>query len=324
MSHEVESLAYVGAVPWHGLGEDVTGMDHTPAEMAKAAGVDWRVEKNPIYQRVVRADGSEVFSKIPRTYTLSRSSDSRSLSIVGEMYHPIQNLEAIDFLTKFVSAGHMKMNTVGSLRGGRQIWALASIDRDFDLPGNDAVKGYVLISVPHMLGHGITIKHTSVRVVCMNTITQALRDSGSSFRMPHVRAFDDGMRSIAEHTLGLSKDRSDAFEAQARLLASKAADPAQVKEFVMRVFDRKTKPGDKIENSTRPARIAYSAIDSQPGAHMKSSEGTWWGALNAVTYTVDYLLGRDRDTALTSAWFGGRANTKTAALRLATQYAEAA
>jgi phage/plasmid-like protein (TIGR03299 family) len=322
MAHKVESIAYAGARPWHGLGKDVTGQDLTPIAMAKVAGIDWFVEKAPIYQKSVSDDGTESFVEIPRTYSLRRSSDGSSLSIVGEMYHPIQNLEAIDFLTKFVEAGHMKMETIGSLCRGRLIWALASIDRDFVLAGDDKVRGFVLISIPHMHGHGITIKHTSVRVVCWNTISSALRQSGSAFRMPHLKAFDDSAKVLAARTLGLAEERSTSFEDVARKLSETKADPDKVLEFIVRTFDRKAKTATKkIEDAVRPARVAFSALDTQPGAKLESSDGTWWGALNAVTYTVDHLLGRDRDAALNAAWFGGRANTKLRALELASEYA---
>ena len=45
MAHEVETMAYAGAVPWHGLGFKVND-DLSPQEMMQAAKCDWRVEKN--------------------------------------------------------------------------------------------------------------------------------------------------------------------------------------------------------------------------------------------------------------------------------------
>ena len=54
------------------------------------------------------------------------------------------------------------------------------------------------------------------------------------------------------------------------------------------------------------------------------SEGTWWSALNAVTYYYDHKAGRERDTSLRSAWFGSRAAKKRQALTLAVEYAKAA
>ena len=48
MSHEVETMAYAGEVPWHGLGVPVSN-DLTPTMMMEKAGLDWRVEEVPTY-----------------------------------------------------------------------------------------------------------------------------------------------------------------------------------------------------------------------------------------------------------------------------------
>lgn len=42
MSHLIESMAYVGDVPWHGLGNQLTA--HQPIETwLTEAGMDWRI-----------------------------------------------------------------------------------------------------------------------------------------------------------------------------------------------------------------------------------------------------------------------------------------
>ena len=47
MAHQVETMAYAGEVPWHGLGVKVID-DLTPEQMMQKAGVDWSVEKQDI------------------------------------------------------------------------------------------------------------------------------------------------------------------------------------------------------------------------------------------------------------------------------------
>ena len=42
MAHMVETMAYAGKVPWHGLGEKVEDT-LTPEEMLVKAGLDWSV-----------------------------------------------------------------------------------------------------------------------------------------------------------------------------------------------------------------------------------------------------------------------------------------
>ena len=60
MAHEIEiingraQMAYVGEVPWHGLGTSVPA-DLTPAQMLEAAGLDWTVEKVPAFATVAGA-----------------------------------------------------------------------------------------------------------------------------------------------------------------------------------------------------------------------------------------------------------------------------
>ena len=77
------------------------------------------------------------------------------------------------------------------------------------------------------------------------------------------------------------------------------------------------------EFQSAPSKV-YEALEQQPGANLKSSKGTWWGAMNAVTFVVDHKWGHDRDAAMHNAWFGGRASLKTRAMTKAIEYAEAA
>ena len=48
MSAAVETMAYAGEVPWHGLGVKVDDT-MTPEEMLEAADLDWTVSKRPAY-----------------------------------------------------------------------------------------------------------------------------------------------------------------------------------------------------------------------------------------------------------------------------------
>jgi len=48
MAHLVETMAYAGETPWHGLGVPVIA-DLTPAQMLEKAGLDWTVHKVPAY-----------------------------------------------------------------------------------------------------------------------------------------------------------------------------------------------------------------------------------------------------------------------------------
>lgn len=328
MAHLVETMAYANETPWHGLGVQVSdALD--PQQMIEAAGLDWTVSRRSLF--TTQEPGPNQVQATLRTDdwgVLVRNSDNKILGPCGKNYIPMQNADVFTFFDRFVKAGHMKMETAGSLDGGRQIWGLASIQKGFSLPGQDDVNGYLLLNQPHVWGKSLTIMFTPIRVVCNNTLTMALNASSQStakFTMPHVREWGSEIIQRAETALGIATHQLDAFKTTAELLARTSYQEKQVTEYIAKLFNPAlVAENDEItrDQFTRTADEVYNCIHTQPGATL--SEGSWWSALNAVTYFVDHKAGRNRDASLTSAWFGPRAALKRKALNLAVEYAEAA
>ncbi len=318
MAHAIETTAWTGEKPWHGLGVEVDP-DLKAHEMMKAAGLGWKVNKLQTFLK----DGSEV----PDNFALVRDSDNKVLSTCGGMYKPVQNAEAFDFFKRFVDAGHMTMETAGSLHDGKFIWGLAKIGEGFTLGKADRVEGYILMCQPHKAGHALVIQFTPIRVVCWNTLTMALgsklRGQGSqTFRMPHVRQFDDSAKKLAEETLGISQGQIREFKLAAELLSKRSLKDGQELEYFQKVFKpSETRPPVDAEKITKPVELCLDAMETGPGSKLKSSKGTLWGAFNAVTFVVDHRLGNVRSAALQEAWFGRRAEIKRSALEVAIQMA---
>ena len=79
----------------------------------------------------------------------------------------------------------------------------------------------------------------------------------------------------------------------------------------------------KVQNDlTKTAKEALDVLYTQPGANF--GEGSWWQALNSVTYLTDHKMGRSADSRLTSSWFGVNQARKVKAINKAIEYAEAA
>ena len=223
MAHEVESMAYAGQVPWHGLGNQV-GDEMTPEEMMIAADLNWTVSKRPAYtiEEPTWKDGVGLLS-CPDDHFVVRDSDKKILSHCGNDYVPFQNEEVMSFFKKFVSNSTMKMHTAGSLKDGKEIWGLAKLDASFTLAGGDRVEGFLLINSPHVSGKALTIKFTPVRVVCNNTLTYAINTASNrgTFRILHLQMFDDEIKRAAEEALGISAEAIDLYKEQAEFLSSK-------------------------------------------------------------------------------------------------------
>lgn len=312
MVDAVETMAWVAEKPWHGLGVEVPA-SITPEALLVKAGLDWQVQKRALYYKI--GDSRKV---IKDRFGLVRSSDDSLLSLCGPRYQPVQNSQVMDFFQKFVEAGHMKMNTAGSLLDGKFIWALAEVGDSFTLAGSDKVKGYLLMMSPHEAGRAMVIQHTSVRVVCWNTLNAALgaglRGKAGAFRFGHVRKFDDEAKRQAEEALGLSHEHLKQFKENAeRLQGVKVTEEAAVEYFV-KVFKVDK---DKAKRESPAVKKATLALTHAPGQQLDGTLGTAWGALNAVTYVVDHQLGRSRDKVLRDSWLGYRGETKRRALELA-------
>jgi phage/plasmid-like protein (TIGR03299 family) len=325
MAHELEmladntaSMAYVGDLPWHGLGVKVAA-DLTPEQMMQAANLDWEVEKTPLYTRF---KGDQV--RISDKYALTRSSDGRVLDVVGDGWNPVQNREAFQFFNDFVAAGDMEMHTAGSLKEGRNVWALAKINESFDILGGDQVDGYLLFSNPHQYGKTVEVRFTPIRVVCNNTLTMALNQNSakvnSMVRLNHRSVFDgDAVKEV----LGVSKEKLAKYKEMAQFLSTKRYTNENIVEYFNRVFPMTSgAKADEGKLASRAANTAFEVLDDQPGAEF--GRGTWWSAFNAVTYTTDHLLGRSADTRMQSAWFGSNQKRKIDAANLAMEMAEVA
>lgn len=343
MSHAIEiidgvaSCAYAGQKPWHGLGFEVSN-DLTPNEMLKAAHLDWRVNLKPLYfdQRV---DGKSTRIKLPSTKALVRDSDNKVLTVVSHVWNPVQNEDAFEFFTEMVQDGGMEMNTAGSLLGGKKVWALAKIKDSFDLRVNgkktrDSVEGYLLLTNPHEYGHSLDARFTAIRVVCNNTHSLAMRGSSNAVALNHRKVFD---AERLKELLGIGHAGMDEYRQAAEFLATKRYTDETVTAYLNKVFpftgktDRVMDQVKAIEaqavgaaqdQMSRTARVCRDILETQPGADF--APGTWWNALNAVTFVTDHVMGHNNDSRVTSAWYGHNRARKDRALQTAVEFANAA
>jgi len=318
MAHQVETMAYAGQVPWHGLGVPVSN-DLTPVQMMEKAGLDWKVQEVETfieYNNKKMATGQKA---------LVRETDGRILTTVGENWNPVQNETAFEFFSDFVMSGDMEMNTAGSLRDGQMVWALAKVKDSFELFGGDKVDSYLLFSNPHQYGKAIDVRFTPIRVVCNNTLSLSLgMKSEQSVKVGHRVEFDS---VEVKKALGVATEKLANYKEAAQFLGNKRFTQDSYIEYLNTVFprtaDKRTQgKGLSVHTLSRNAKAAYDVLESQPGAEY--AEGSWWQAFNSITYITDHVQGRNEDNRLYSSWFGGNQLRKTNALKTAIEFAEAA
>ena len=193
MAANVETMFYTREKPWHGLGIRVTEAPSSE-EALRLAGLDWQVKQEPVY-----TDTGEV---IPGYKANIRDRDRRALGVVTDRYKIIQNQEAFAFTDALLGKG-VRYETAGSLQGGRRVWLLARLPKEYIISG-EQVSPYLVFSNTHDGSGAVKVALTPVRVVCCNTLNLALDTAKRSWSMIHTGNIRDKLQE-AEDTLFMAE-----------------------------------------------------------------------------------------------------------------------
>ena len=312
MSHLVETMAYVNATPWHGLGNQLPPSQ--PLEVwQRSAGMDWSIKESDVLYSV--ADVSINVRPCVGSKVLYRSDSLAPLSVVSERYKVVQPREVLEFYRDLVSAGGFELETAGVLKGGKKLWALAKTGQETVLKGGDRVKAYLLLATSCDGTLATTAQFTSVRVVCNNTLQMAVGGRSGAVKVPHSTKFDP---AAVKRELGIGLSVWDAFLVGMRAMSERSVSHAEATRFLTDVLgDPSTSLSDQINQKAIQSVQALFA-GAGKGAGLESADGTAWGILNAVTEYVDHeRRSRSQDYRLDSAWFGNGAAIKGRALERA-------
>lgn len=299
-------MAFANELPWHGLGNRVDSKS-TVDQMLKAAGLNWKVN---LHQCKIEVGGK--LRDVTGKFALVRETDNRVLTMVGPNWKPLQNKDALEFFREYTEVGGATLETAGSLRGGKIVWGLAKLAAGFKLPGGDQVNGYLLLISPHEVGHKISARTTTVRVVCANTMALALRShSQAYFAQNHLKDFDVEQ---AKATIGIANEEMVTAAAKAKKLQKLKMSEMEHLQVLARHFqpemaetkaDVRKLMDDPTLLNKKLAEVLV-CLNKAPGA----APGNAWGTLNAVTYWTDHMVGRSVDARMTNAWLGPNAKLK--------------
>jgi phage/plasmid-like protein (TIGR03299 family) len=300
MPAAVDTMAYAGETPWHGLGTKIPSTASVD-EVLVAAGLDWAAKLAPVF---FTPEGATE----PRTTgdrALYRGDTGAVLDTVGAQYVPVQNSEVLEFFRAYVDAGAAEMETAGALLGGRWIWALAKLKDGYKVGKGDEVEGRVLLANPHLYGKGLRVKLTETRVVCWNTFTAALAGAGAEVKLWHNRPFDDDVRQVAAERLDLARATLKQQAAEARQLAKTKLTDAAALALAAELLGGDPKQKDVAEQPKHVRRVMALFQGEGKGAALPSAAGTAWGLFNAVTQFTDWEYGKTQDARVARSWLGG-------------------
>ncbi|QKL55752.1 DUF932 domain-containing protein [Ralstonia solanacearum] len=308
--HLVQTMAYVGQQPWHGLGNKLAPKQSLEA-WAEHAGMNWTIESSEV-RFVTGAGNIGAIHAFPDQKVLYRSDTKAPLSVVSARYNVVQPREVLEFYRDLTDVGGFELETAGVLKNGKKLWALAKTGQTGMLKGKDKVDGYLLLATACDGTLATTAQFTSIRVVCNNTMQIALGDGTGAVKVSHRSEFD---AQAVKRQLGIAVSSWDAFMARTKALAERKVTDAVAEALFRRVLtypSTATNERDTLAVNERAIKAVGQLYGGRgKGADLASASGTAWGLLNSVTEYVDHhRRARSDDHRLDAAWFGAGAALK--------------
>lgn len=314
MAHLVESMAYVGDVPWHQLGHALPA--HQPIDVwAEKAGMNWQILDSPVCFMTERAGALGSIKTFSDQKVLYRSDTQEALSVVSDRYQVVQPMEVLEFYRDLTEVSGYELETAGVLKGGRKFWALARTNKETVLKGSDRVCGYLLLATSCDGTLATTATPTTIRVVCNNTLTIAVDGATSAIKVPHRTSFDP---HAVKKQLGIAVSQWDSFMYRMRTLSERKVKSHEAMNYFLRVLcnvDTRQDADPRLINERALKKVQSMYDGNGRGAELAAAKGTAWGLLCSITEYVDHeKRARSDEYRMDSAWFGPGAAIKQRAL----------
>jgi hypothetical protein len=286
MSHEIlDNLCWynpaseIHGVPWHNIGEPVTGLT---VDYLRTTAINRTIAVVPVYG----ANGE------PTGLYATRDDAGRYLASVSRDYAIAQPGEGLLGAASYLVNEHgAEVSCAAILRDGqREFLSLALPDSAFDVRENDSIKRYLNICNGHDGKLAWCFGDSAIRAVCANTVGAWLAE-GTASKVRHKGDIRSGMASV----LSAFTKRTRELSESCKRLAERSITSAECTDYIEAVTGeseadaREPKRGrpslasrvwNLADDVTRQRGIKLSGVAGLPA--------TAWDALNLVTQVISH------------------------------------
>lgn len=319
MAHEFESGMFVRIPAWHELGLVLEHDPDTP-EQFQCSGLDWTVRKESL---LYNFNGNMQKSS---HYGVIRESDGQFLGVCKDRYTLFQNSEQFDWCDPLVKSGLYKWESAGSLKQGQTCWALLNSGESEIIKG-DKSKHYLLITWSHDGSKSVMIRPTSIRVVCNNTLTQAVREDGKRDRVKHTMSMKMRLEDVRQY-YEQQQEYFNQEKTQFIKMLNTRLTPDMKSSYINTMSDYIY--GTEQANSKRSQTIRLNfhnnlstMIDSKASGQLDLGiQNTLYGAFQATSEYLEHYMSQKGDKEGYSILFGSRGKQIDFAKSLAISYSD--
>jgi phage/plasmid-like protein (TIGR03299 family) len=316
--------------PWKANGVTVDA-NASLEEWQKAAKLDYQVIACPSL-----FDFNGEIRKVPNRVQLVRSDTGVSLSeMSGNNYKIRQPSEILEFFRNLVDGEQLKMKVVGSMQEGRKIFALAErIGSEVEIGKGtgDILRQNVFLIESFDGSHATKAKPKAERLFCLNQIEtpfSGYANKGDVVKRKHSQEWE--IQGVQMEMAAMDKAFASFVEN-----ANNMTQVKMTEDMVLRYFSKLYAPEafenpdnwrkskyflDREEVTTNKRNVVADLMnvleDSLGHAVAGSTEGTLYGALNAVTFYHDHEARTKGNKRFESAMIGAGNRAKDSAYALA-------
>ncbi len=313
---------------WHGLGQIVQDYP-TSAEAIRHAGLDYEVEKSPLFTKgsgiVQVSDGiviQDTEIEVPNYFANIRTDNNTVLGVVGKDYHIVQNKDAFMFFDSIVGGGSgILYETAGALGQGERIFITAKLPNYIRIGNSDdVIEKYIFLTTSHDGSGSITAAFTPIRIVCQNTLNASLRNMSNVVRIKHTAGAKQRLND-AHKVMGLANTMTAQMDGIFNNWTKVKVKDSEVRKLIQLAlcpnkesYDLLKKGADDelstMFKNTVDDAFAYAMVNDTQ--QMETTKGTLFGAYNAVTgYFQNVRSYKDGEAKLQSIVLGGTAQLKS-------------
>jgi len=275
---------------WHGLGQIISDYP-TSAEAIKFAGLDYTVEKWPLYAYDIKNLTTDE-PHVPNHFATVRTDTQQVLGVVGNDYEIVQNVDAFTFFDAIVGGKDgILYETAGALSNGSKIFITAKLPDYIRVGRNDCVEKYLFLTTSHDGLGSIQIAFTPIRIVCANTLNAALRNHTNCIKIRHTASATDKLKE-AHKMMGIANSLADELEAIYNRWSRVRITDREVKKLIQLAMAPSKEVLTNVQKGADDELSSHfnNMVDNvfqyamiSPTQQEDTTKGTVFGAFNAVT-----------------------------------------
>jgi len=301
---------------WHGLGQ-LMPVGQTVEQWQKAANMDYAIKRGRVRYSTSHLQADTLASDLHAVddkVVLFRNDTGAALGVVSDSYKVVQPAEVLEFFREWADKGGVTIESAGVLFGGRRYFATAKLADAVSVDGGrDKVVPYALLSTSADGSLATECRWTTVRTVCNNTLSMALKGK-SAFKVSHRSVF---VADDARDAIEAANEEFGSFMTMARYLATVRVKADEAEDMTVKLL---TKSSEAVaRESAAFDRIMALFNGEAKGSDIVTAHDTAWGWLNAVTeYADHHIRARTDENRKASALWGPGDALKQKAVALLT------